>query len=126
MALRLKALDHVGIMASDLDRSLRFYVEELGMELLRRREGAAVLKIGDQEINIFQAVDRSVARGDAPCGMDHFCLTVAYDDVGELIAALGDAGVEVTRGPTSRRDGAAVFVSDPDGVRVELQIKNAA
>ena len=34
--LRPKALDHVGITVTDMDRSLRFYCGVLGLELLRR------------------------------------------------------------------------------------------
>jgi metallothiol transferase len=120
--LRLKALDHVGISVTDLDRSLRFYVDGLGMELMRRREGAAVIKIGDQEINIFSNPD--LVAGSEPQRIDHFCLTVAYADASDLIAALGEAGIEIARGPIERRDGVAVFLHDPDGIRVELQIKN--
>jgi catechol 2,3-dioxygenase-like lactoylglutathione lyase family enzyme len=56
--------------------------------------------------------------------LDHFCLTVAYQTVDELVAALCEAGIPLARGPTPRRDGAAVFVSDPDGISVELQLKN--
>ena len=122
--LRLKMLDHVGIRVTDLDRSLRFYVEGLGLELLRRREGAAVVRVGDQEINMFCAPERVVAASNEPHRIDHFCLTVDYADASDLIAALGDSGIEIARGPIERRDGVAVFVSDPDGVRVELQIKN--
>ena len=52
--LRPKALDHVGLIVTDLDRSLRFY-KALGLELLRRSErctgSSAVLKVGAQEIN---------------------------------------------------------------------------
>jgi catechol 2,3-dioxygenase-like lactoylglutathione lyase family enzyme len=123
MTLRLKMLDHVGIRVTDLDRSLRFYVEGLGLELLRRREGAAVVRVGDQEINMFCAPEL-VADLNQPHRIDHFCLTVDYADAGDLIAALGESGIEIARGPIERRDGVAVFVSDPDGVRVELQIKN--
>jgi catechol 2,3-dioxygenase-like lactoylglutathione lyase family enzyme len=54
--LRPKALDHVGLIVTDLDRSLRFY-KALGLELLRRSErctgSSAVLKVGAQEINVF-------------------------------------------------------------------------
>ncbi|HTZ36795.1 MAG TPA: VOC family protein [Stellaceae bacterium] len=124
MALRLKALDHVGIRVSDLERSLRFYVDGLGMELLRRREGAAVLRIGAQEINMFCAAQAGAA--EAPAPIDHFCLTVDYADGEALAAALAAAGIAVARGPLARRDGVAFFVSDPDGTKVELQIKTAA
>jgi hypothetical protein len=43
----------------------------------------------------------------------------------ELIAELHEAGLEIADGPTGRRDGTALFLHDPDSVRVELQIKNA-
>ena len=122
MTLQLKALDHVGLLVSDLDRSLQFYVDALGMELMRRRDGAAVIKIGDQELNLFCVPGRA-AVPDEPHRIDHFCLTVAYADADDLIAALGEAGIAIARGPIARRDGVAVFISDPDGVKVELQIK---
>lgn len=32
------------------------------------------------------------------------------------------AGIDIVKGPEKRRDGTAVFVRDPDGVRVELQL----
>jgi catechol 2,3-dioxygenase-like lactoylglutathione lyase family enzyme len=120
--LRLKALDHVGILVADLDRSLRFYVDGLGMELMRRREGAAVVKIGDQEINMF--ANPGLPAGSEPQRIDHFCLTVDYADADALIAALHEAGIAIARGPIARRDGTAFFLRDPDGVQVELQIKN--
>jgi catechol 2,3-dioxygenase-like lactoylglutathione lyase family enzyme len=50
--LRPKALDHVGLIVTDMDRSLRFY-QALGLELMRRSErgagSSAVLKVGAQE-----------------------------------------------------------------------------
>jgi hypothetical protein len=47
--------------------------------------------------------------------------TRAIEDV---IAGLRVVGIDVVAGPTKRRDGASVLVHDPDGVRVELQLKN--
>jgi hypothetical protein len=38
---------------------------------------------------------------------------------------LGEAGNPIACGPIERRVGAAIFVSGPDGIRVELQIRNA-
>jgi len=45
--------------------------------------------------------------------------------IDDLIGALREAGLDIVRGPVKRRDGAAVFLNDPDGVRVELQIRDA-
>lgn len=126
--LRLKALDHVGLLVADLDRSLHFY-QALGLELLRRSEpqgnhaGSAVLAIGTQEINVFCRPDLGGAASSAVHPIDHFCLLVDSPAIDEVVAGLQEAGIEIARGPIPRRDGASVFVTDPDGIRVELQIK---
>jgi glyoxalase/bleomycin resistance protein/dioxygenase superfamily protein len=48
---------------------------------------------------------------------------VAAASIEDVIADLRRAGIEIARGPVKRRDGTALFVHDPDGVRVELQLK---
>jgi hypothetical protein len=85
---------------------------------------SAVLKVGDQEINVF-CNPNFIAGTNELHRIDHFCLMVESATMNELIAALREAGLEIVEGPTERRDGAAVFLHDPDGVRVELQIKNS-
>jgi hypothetical protein len=43
----------------------------------------------------------------------------------DLVAALREAALDIASGPRKRRDGAAVFLNDPNGVRVELRIRGA-
>jgi glyoxylase I family protein len=128
--LRPKALDHVGLTVTNMDRSLRFYCEILGLALLRRSargaEGlaSAVLNVGDQEINMFSDPAFAPLRLDGHlAGIDHFCLEVESATIDELVGALRQAGVEIAKGPVQRRDGTSLFVSDPDGCRVELIVK---
>ena len=127
--LRLKALDHVGLKVTDMDRTLRFYCQALGLELLRRLDRAggvtvAVLRVGNQELNIFSRADfASSHRDDDPAGLDHFCLEIESITTDELVASLRRSGVELAKGPQKRRDGTSYFVDDPDGCRVELIVK---
>jgi lactoylglutathione lyase len=127
--LRPKALDHVGLLVTDMDRSLFFYTEVLGLELLRRSDrgaggaSSAVLKVGNQEINVLHCLDLMVASRGEPQGIDHFCLTVASATIDDLVSALKQANIGIISGPAERRDGKSVFVIDPDGIRVELLVK---
>ena len=128
--LRPKALDHVGLKVTDMDKSLHFY-QTLGLELLRRSgpkadgEWSAVLKVGSQEINVFYHPEFVSADKETPAGVDHFCFTMEAASIGQLIGDLRHAGIDIVKGPVERRDGTSVFVSDPDGARVELRVENA-
>jgi len=128
--LKPKALDHVGLKVTDMDKSLRFYCDGLGLKLLRRRDRApgiatAVLRVGNQEMNLFSNPGLAAnPTDDDPPGLDHFCLEVASASIDELMAALAQASIAVAKPPVKRSDGISLFVSDPDGCRVELIVKN--
>ena len=126
--LQLKALDHVGLKVKDLEKSLHFY-QQLGLKVLRTKgpDAAgvrmAVLQVGNQELNIACHPDFTPPGEDNAVGVDHFCFEVEAVSIDEVVADLKRAGIGIAGGPAARRDGAALFLLDPDGVRVELQIK---
>jgi len=126
--LRPKALDHVGLKVTDMDKTLHFY-QRLGLTLLRtsgpNADGlrTAVIQVGSQELNIFSRPEFVPAGKETSVGMDHLCLIVDAASIDDVIADLRQAGIDIVRGPVERRDGMALFVHDPDGVRVELQLK---
>ena len=128
--LKPKALDHIGLKVTDMDKSLRFYCDGLGLELLRRSDkgpgiASAVLRVGTQEMNLFSNPDFAAGVGDDdPPGLDHFCLEIDSASIDELLASLARAGISVAKPPVKRSDGVSLFVSDPDGCRVELIVKD--
>src|SRR5262249_52898162 len=129
--LRPKALDHVGLKVTDMDKSLHFYRDALGLEVLRTSgpdgEGvrSAVIRVGAQELNVFSRRQFLPADASDSVGMDHFCLTVDAVSIHDVIADLRENGVEIARGPVERRDGTSVFVNDPDGTKIELRIERS-
>jgi catechol 2,3-dioxygenase-like lactoylglutathione lyase family enzyme len=126
--LRPKELNHVGLTVTDMDKTLHFY-QLLGLELLRtsgpNQEGvrSAVLKVGGQEINVFSKAGLVTSEEEGLVGVHHFCLNMDATSIDDLIADLRQVGLSVSRGPVERRDGTSVFVSDPDGIRVELRLE---
>ena len=52
--LKLKGLDHFGIEVSDMERSLDFYAQTLGMELHARFGHMSVMKCGDNDLALFE------------------------------------------------------------------------
>ena len=128
--LRLKAIDHVGLKVSDMDRTLDFY-QRLGLALLRTsgpnadgRRGA-VIQVGSQEINVFSHPGYVPSGQENRVGVDHFCCLVEAASIDDVIHDLQRAGIDTGKGAEQRRDGTSLYIHDPDGVRVELLLKKS-
>jgi len=116
--------DHCGIRAADLERSLRFYTDVLGLELL---EVVTVLDqpfyfVGNDtvRIEIEQANPAQIAAATGPqAGLYHLAFEV--DDLEGAVARLRDAGAQFLLPPSQfREDRKIAFILDPDGVAVQL------
>jgi catechol 2,3-dioxygenase-like lactoylglutathione lyase family enzyme len=125
--LKITQLDHVGLLVRDLETTLDFY-RRLGMEVVRtsgpdaKGVRSAVVKVAGQELNIFARADLPAPDPQERAGMHHFCLRMEASSIETLVDDVHEAGLAIVRGPIKRRDGHSLFLSDPDGVRVELQI----
>lgn len=130
--LRTTSLDHVALKVTDMDRSLQFYHQVLGLELLRQADTdehggrAAFLRAGTQKLDLFSRRDFVVADKEKPVGMDHLCLVIEADSVQEVVTYLQGEDVEIFWGPVERHNSTSVYVYDPDGVHVELRLNSTA
>jgi lactoylglutathione lyase len=119
---------HTMLRVGDLERSLRFYTEVLGMRLLRRKdypEGKFTLAF----VGYGEEADTSVIELTLNWGVDKYDLGNAY---GHIAIAVDDArgaceevkrrGGKVTReaGPMKHGTTVIAFVEDPDGYKIEL------
>ena len=119
-------MHHVAIIVSDYERAKVFYVEKLGLPILRenyreeRGDWKLDLQFGDGELEIF-AIPGAPARPDHPeaQGLRHLAFRV--DDVEQAVKELEEQGIpcEPIRLDTytQRR---FTFFHDPDGLPLEL------
>ena len=114
---------HTMLRVADLDKSIAFYTEILGMKELRRADNSeyrytlAFVGYGDEADNTVLELtynwDPEVYTG----GRNFGHLAYEVDDVYATCQRLMDAGVTINRPP---RDGHMAFVRSPDGISVEL------
>ncbi|MDP3083564.1 MAG: VOC family protein [Rubrivivax sp.] len=134
---RVHHIDHLVLRVQDMARSERFYVDVLGCEVARRRDelGLVHLRAGTSLIDLV-AVDGPLGRpGGAAAAaqarnLDHLCLRIEPFDEAALTAHLARHGLAAD-GSAQPRFGAdgvgpSIYLSDPDGNRVELKGAPAA
>jgi lactoylglutathione lyase len=113
---------HTMVRVTDLEQSLRFYRDALGLEVLSRREHAAgrftlvfLAAPGDHaaQIELTWNWDPEVYGG----GRNFGHVAYAVDDIYAACRRLQEHGVTINRPP---RDGRMAFVRSPDNISIEL------
>lgn len=120
--IRVIDIDHIVLNVSDVERSLRFYTEELGLEPVRVEEWRRK-KVFFPSVRISPTAIVDLLEAPATgTNVDHFCLVIEPTDL-EALKASGR--FDVVDGPDvrfgARGDGMSLYVRDPDGNVVELR-----
>jgi catechol 2,3-dioxygenase-like lactoylglutathione lyase family enzyme len=144
--IRASRLHHIGIPVSDLERSIAWYVEVLGLVLNKRapssgealslavqvpeaRMNVAFLSVGDhvliELLEYTQPRGKPFALGNNDVGAVHVCFEV--DDIRAAHSELTAAGITFNHPPIELGPDAGdlegywfVYFRDPDGVQLEL------
>jgi catechol 2,3-dioxygenase-like lactoylglutathione lyase family enzyme len=121
-AVHVTGLDHLVLDVTDVERSLAFYCDELGLEPVRVeqwRRGEIFFPSVRLDATTIIDLLATPATGE---NVNHFCVVVDPVDF-EVLAASGR--FEVVDGPDlrfgARGDGISLYVKDPDGNTVELR-----
>jgi lactoylglutathione lyase len=113
---------HTMVRVTNLEESLDFYVNKLGLTLLSKREVPAgkftlafLAAPGDETAQIELTYNWEPEAYTGGRNFGH--LAYAVDDIYALCASLQSKGVTINRPP---RDGRMAFVRSPDGISIEL------
>ena len=124
-------MDHIVLRVSDVEESLRFYSEILGLEVERVEQWRAgevrfpsVRLNADTIIDLFASDQEPIGKEGAK-NQDHYCMVIEPTDMEALKAQFEAIGVEIQAGPGKRwgshGDGISLYIYDPDDNVVELR-----
>ena len=122
--MRIDRIDHLVLTVADLDRTLAFYTQVLGMTAETFGEGRTALRFGQQKINLHvRGAEFEPRAAAAGTGTADFCL-ITDTPLEEVQAELAASNVPVEVGPLTKQGALgpmqSVYVRDPDRNLVEL------
>ena len=129
--VRITEMDHIVLRVKDVETSLAFYSEVLGLEVERVDQWRAgevrfpsVRLNADTIIDLF-ASDQDPVGKDGAKNQDHYCMVIEPTDMEALKSDFEALGIEIQAGPGKRwgshGDGISLYIYDPDDNVVELR-----
>ena len=134
--IKVTELDHIVLNVRDVHRSLRFYVDVLGLQGERVEEfEAGKVSFPSVRIHAGTIIDLFPLPAGAPAprapgektdgNLNHFCLVVKAQDFSGIVDYLTRRQVAIREGPVSRWGArgraTSVYCLDPDGNEVEIR-----
>jgi len=122
---------HTMLRVGDLDKSINFYTEVLGMQLLRQKEypkgefTLAFLGYGPESENPALELTYNWGKDNYEIGTGFGHIAINVEDVYKAVEQAKEKGAEVIReaGLMSAGDTILAFLKDPDGYEIELLSK---
>ena len=124
---------HTMIRVGDLERSLDFYSNVLGMKILRRKDyetgrfTLAFVGYGDESSNAVIELTHNWDTDRYEIGTGYGHIALGMENIYTACDAIRAKGGKITREPGPMKHGTTeiAFVEDPDGYKIELiQLKN--
>ena len=119
-----KKLLHTRYRVNDLERTVKFYKEVLGLEEVRRHEsprGSALVFLKAPQSEELIEICRYDASGPVIVGPDLTHLAFEVDSLEEFGRRLQSLGVKYSDGPHIKPDGGGIaFIDAPEGYEIEL------
>jgi lactoylglutathione lyase len=122
--MKITKLLHTRMRVSDMEQTIRFYTDVLGLEVLERKVSPrgshlAFLKVPNSE----ELIELTSFPPSGPVKVQEDLVHLAFqvESLDDAIASLNAQGVKITDGPTQSSSGSRfIFIDAPDGYEIEL------
>lgn len=119
---------HTMLRVGDLDRSIQFYTEIMGMQLLRKHDNEAYkytlafVGYGDESQGAVIELTYNWGTTEYEMGDAFGHIAIGVEDIYATCDAIKAAGGNISREPGPVKGGSThiAFITDPDGYKIEL------
>ncbi len=122
--MQIERLDHFVLTVQDLQKTLAFYVDVLGMQAITFGQGRHALQYGQQKINLhIKGQEFEPKAQQVMCGSADLCF-ITSTPLEQVEQELKQAGLDILEGPVQRTGAigpiTSLYVRDPDGNLIEI------
>jgi len=122
--MRVKKLLHTRMRVSDMERTINFYREVLGLEVVEQKTSPRGSQLAFLAVpNSQELIELCSFPGSGAVQVQEDLVHLAFEveDLDETIRELQRQGVPITDGPTQSSSGSRfIFIDAPDGYEIEL------
>jgi catechol 2,3-dioxygenase-like lactoylglutathione lyase family enzyme len=120
----IERLDHLVLTVADVETTVDFYARVLGMRPVTFGDNRRAVAFGDQKINLHPVSEPIDPKAEHPTpGSADLCF-ITEQPIENVVARLGEHGVEVDEGPVERTGAlgpmTSVYFRDPDRNLIEV------
>ena len=122
--MRIERFDHIVLTVKDIDKTVRFYTEVLGMKMITFGENRKALTFGNQKINLHEKGKEFEPKAKVPtCGSADICF-ISNTRIETIKNEVEAKGIEIIKGIISRTGAIgkirSIYLRDPNENLIEI------
>ncbi len=122
--MEIQNIDHLVLTVADIDKTIDFYTQILGFEVVTFGDNRKALTFGNQKINLHQKEKEFEPKAEYPTSGSADLCFIATTDIHEVLKELQDKNIEIIEGIVDRTGALgkikSVYFRDPDLNLIEV------